>query len=254
MTAPIGLQRYTLRKALAEDFEGVVKQVADIGYVGFQSSIESFGPQSQEAQFFRSLGLRSPAPHIKLPIAEDLKPALDNAAAADAQYVVVSMLPAAEFQSIAKIQQAAEWLNEADMLVRQHGLTLAYHNHWWEFESVIEGRTAHAILRDYLSPTVMFELDVYWAQVGGSDPLQVLKELGTRAPLLHIKDGPAVKGQPMTAVGTGNVDIPGIIKASEGIAQWQIVELDECATDMLEAVRDSYTYLIGKGFARGNKG
>jgi hypothetical protein len=31
------------------------------------------------------------------------------------------------------------------------------------------------------------------------------------------------------------------------------VELDHCATDIMEAVGKSYRYLIGRGLARGNK-
>jgi len=70
--------------------------------------------------------------------------------------------------------------------------------------------------------------------------------------LLHIKDGPCVKNQPMTAVGAGKVDIAGVAQASAKTAEWMIVELDSCATDMLTAVKESHDYLVTKGFARGN--
>jgi hypothetical protein len=70
--------------------------------------------------------------------------------------------------------------------------------------------------------------------------------------LLHIKDGPAVRGEPMVAVGDGVLDVPSIIQAGAGSTQWLIVELDACATDMMEAVEKSYDYLVGKGLARGN--
>jgi sugar phosphate isomerase/epimerase len=253
MVAPIGLQRYTLRKALAEDFEGTVKQVAEIGYVGFQTGIDSFGSQSYELQLFKSLGLLIPSVHTQLPLDDEKRAALENLAASGGKDVIVSYIPAEEFQSLEKIKRTAERINEADEIVRQYGMTLSYHNHWWEFEPNEDGRTPHALMREYLNPTVNFELDVYWAQVGGSDPIKIMNELGTRVPFLHIKDGPAIKGEPMTAVGTGKVDIDGIIKASEGITKWQIVELDECATDMMEAVRQSYTYLVSKGLAYGNK-
>jgi hypothetical protein len=33
-----------------------------------------------------------------------------------------------------------------------------------------------------------------------------------------------------------------------------VVELDECATDMMTAVEHSYRYLTSKGLARGNQG
>ncbi len=39
----------------------------------------------------------------------------------------------------------------------------------------------------------------------------------------------------------------------EGHTKWLVVELDACATDMFEAVEQSYRYLVGNGLARGNK-
>jgi hypothetical protein len=37
--------------------------------------------------------------------------------------------------------------------------------------------------------------------------------------------------------------VPPILRASR--AEWHVVELDRCATDMLEAVRVSHAYLAG---------
>jgi len=36
-------------------------------------------------------------------------------------------------------------------------------------------------------------------------------------------------------------------------AEWHIVELDRCATDMMMAVANSYAYLVGEGLSRGNR-
>lgn len=59
MPKPIGLQLYTVRDALASDFAGVVRRVADLGYLG----VEPFGgaftrttPQ-EAARLFNELGL-----------------------------------------------------------------------------------------------------------------------------------------------------------------------------------------------------
>ena len=42
-------------------------------------------------------------------------------------------------------------------------------------------------------------------------------------------------------------------KAAGSNAEWLIIELDECATDMMEAVRKSYRYLTTQGLARGKQ-
>jgi sugar phosphate isomerase/epimerase len=75
--------------------------------------------------------------------------------------------------------------------------------------------------------------------------------LGKRAPLLHIKDGPCVRGEPMVAVGDGTMDFSRIVEAGAGSTEWMIVELDACATDMVEAVEKSYHYLVRNGLAHG---
>jgi sugar phosphate isomerase/epimerase len=252
---PIALQLYTVRREIANDFQGVLRRIADIGYVGVEGGLNFFADEQKDRlQIIKDLGLQLPSAGLgKLPLDESIQHLMERAVQAGCKYVMLS-LPASKFQSIESIKAAAQSLNDADKVVRRFGLTLCYHNHWWEFESRFDGRSAYDILREDVAPTVSFEVDMYWVQTGGGDPLAEVKELEARAPLLHVKDGPTVKGQPMTAVGEGIVDIAGIIQASQDHANWLIVELDECATDMLEAVEKSYTYLVQKGLAHGNKG
>ncbi len=125
-----------------------------------------------------------------------------------------------------------------------HGLAFGIHNHWWECEQV-EGHYPYRVLLAELDPGVFFELDAYWARVAGLDPAAVVAELGARLPLLHLKDGPAVRGEPMTALGTGALEISAILRAAGEGLEWAVVELDTCATDVFEAVDRSYRYLSG---------
>ncbi|MBT5833050.1 MAG: sugar phosphate isomerase/epimerase, partial [Candidatus Latescibacteria bacterium] len=91
-----------------------------------------------------------------------------------------------------------------------------------------------------------------WVQTAGPDPVGVIAELGARAPLIHVKDGPCTREADMQALGEGVTDFQSIIGVG-GHVDWWIVELDRCATDMMEAVEKSYTYMISNGFAAGNK-
>jgi sugar phosphate isomerase/epimerase len=96
---------------------------------------------------------------------------------------------------------------------------------------------------DLLDPGIFFEVDTYWVKVGGSDPVAVVKNLGARAPMLHIKDGPGTKEAAHTAVGEGIMDIPALLKASGSNAKALVVELDRCDTDIMVAVKKSLDYL-----------
>ena len=52
----------------------------------------------------------------------------------------------------------------------------------------------------------------------------------------------------MTAVGSGRMPVAAVL-ASCPSAEWHVVELDRCATDVLIAVRDSLAWLAARGLA-----
>jgi sugar phosphate isomerase/epimerase len=253
MALPIGLQLYTLREAMAKDFVGVINKVAEFGYAGVEGAgvvYEHTSPKDA-AKLFKDLGLTVFAAHEALPLGDNKNAVLDRMATLESKRLVCPWRPPEQFKSVDSIKAVCDELNSADVVARENGLTLLYHNHWFEYETV-DGKPANEIMLQYLAPTIQLEVDTYWVKVGGQDPAKVVKDLGSRAPLLHIKDGPAdsIEGS-MTAVGEGTLDWDAIIGAGQGSTEWLVVELDRCATDMLEAVGKSYTYLTQKGFAHG---
>ena len=93
---------------------------------------------------------------------------------------------------------------------------------------------------------------LYWSTLGGADTPAVVAQWATRIPLLHIKDGPLVEGEPHQAVGQGKVAVRPIIEAAnDDTLEWLIVELDACGTDMTEAVGASIRYLVDEGLGLG---
>lgn len=247
MSASIGLQLYSLRESMEKDFEGVIRKVASIGYAGVETAGFNGSSPEKAAKLFAELGLKVSSAHSPLPLGDDKNKVLDTMALLGCKYLVLPYLPADEFVSAERIKAQCDRVNEADAIARANGLTLLYHNHWWEFRTQVDGKPAIETMRQYLAPTVGFEIDTYWLQTGGSDVVEWLKKLGSAAPLLHIKDGSTNEKDPMVAVGDGVMDWAAIVPASQ--AEWFIVELDRCATDMLEAVTRSYTYLTAKGYA-----
>jgi sugar phosphate isomerase/epimerase len=147
------------------------------------------------------------------------------------------------------VHQYARDLSDLGKRLADRGLRLGYHNHQFEFED-IGGRPALEVFADALAPEVVLEVDVYWAAVGGQNVPDLLTRLGDRVRFLHVKDGPAADTvAPMTAVGSGTLPIADILAASPS-AQWHIVELDACATDLFEAVVGSLDWLVDQGLAR----
>jgi len=254
MTASIALQLVTVREALAKDFVGVMRKVADIGYVGVEPIFNLPGATTVEAaRLFRKLGLEVPSAHVPLPLGEDRRRVLDFMATLGCKRIISAGVGPERYATVDLIKQTCDLFNEAHAVAVENGMRFGIHNHWLEFQRV-EGRYIYQVMLEHLDPAIFFEIDVYWVRVAGFDPAKVVRELGPRVPLLHIKDGPAVRDEPQVAVGDGVLDIPSIVGAAKGTAEWLVVELDECATDMMEAVERSYEYLVREGLAHGNEG
>ena len=252
MAPPIALQLYTVRDLLAQDFEGIIRKVADMGYVGVETANLFGDSPASAARLFRELGLTVSGAHSAVPLGDQKQEVIDTLGALNCERLIVAWQPPEKYKSLDGIKSICDTLNEGAVVARANGLQLGYHNHWFEYEPV-ENRIPVDVMLEHLDPDVFFEVDVYWVQTAGQDPTQVVRRLGSRAPLLHTKDGPCQIEAPMTALGEGVVDIPDVVAAGAGSTEWLVVELDRCATDMMEAVRKSYQYLIGKGLARGNK-
>jgi len=246
---PIALQLYTLRDELARDFDTTIEKIAGVGFTGVETASFAGTTVKAAASKFKDLGLVVCGAHLPLPVGERQAEVLETMQALDCRRLVCASQPRELFQTLDGIGQVCDRLNEASAVAKAHGLSLGYHNHDFEFKTV-DGRPAHEVLRGCLSPDVFFELDTYWVQTAGVDAADVVRQLGSRVPLVHMKDGPAVRGKPMQALGEGVMDIPSLVDASAGHAEWLIIELDECATDMFQAVQRSFDSLAKIGAAR----
>lgn len=249
--SPISIQLYTLREEAKRDFPATLRTVADIGYAGVEfAGLHGHAP-TEIASLLADLGLQVSSSHVPLPTPENVARIVETEQALGNMRVISGLgpddyaTPDAVRRSADRFQAAAEW-------VKPHGLTFGIHNHDWEFKT-IDGKLVYDVLLE-AAPDIFSELDVYWAAYGGHDPVEIVAAHKARLPLLHIKDGDLVGRSPQLAVGSGKLDMPAIIGAADPtVLQWLIVELDECATDMTEAVRESYLYLTRNGLGAGRE-
>ena len=243
MTSQIALQLYSVRDALARDYPGVLRQIAAMGYTAVETAgFPSTNPQAA-AHWLQELDLTVCSAHTPLPLGDQEQEVFDTLALLDCRRAVCAWIPEERFATVDSIRRVCDELNASSAVCQAHGVTLYYHNHWWELAPV-DGRPALMHMLHYLDPGVLLEIDTYWALTAGVDPAALLRELGSRAPLLHIKDGPATTAAAMVAVGDGVMDLPAVLAAA-GAADWLIVELDRCDGDMLAALAQSYRYLVG---------
>ncbi|MFM8304111.1 MAG: sugar phosphate isomerase/epimerase family protein [Actinomycetota bacterium] len=239
-----------MRDAVDVDLPGALARVAASGYVGVET-LGRYGLSAADlARMLEDAELAWVGAFVGYQGADAFAAELDALGDAGCTCVVVPFLSPELFVDHVSIGRAAEMLSAATVAGAERNISVGYHNHYWEMAPV-DGRLALLRLFDDADPRAFAEVDIYWAQVGGVAPSELLNALGDRVRLLHVKDGPASDpGQPMTAVGSGAVDIPAALGAAPH-AEWHVVELDHCDSDVFAAVEASARFLLDGGWCRG---
>jgi sugar phosphate isomerase/epimerase len=239
------LQLYTLRNAIAEDLSGTIKRVAEIGFTqvepyNFVATAKELGAALKEN------GLTAPSGHAPL-MSQDQDQIFAAAKELGITTVIDPFLPAEHWQKAEDIQATAEKLNAAAKKGTEYGIRVGYHNHAWELESTIEGRTALEYFESLLDPELVLEVDTYWAAVGGQDPVELLARLGDRVKFIHIKDGPLNKdNKAQQPAGQGKVPVLEVIAAAKSL-EVGVVEFDDYSGDIFEGISESLSFLNAAG-------
>ena len=245
---PISIQLYSVREETAQDMLGTLKKIADMGYAG----VEPAGFGDMTAADFRkaveALGMQVSSSH-----GPDVMSDFDGAvqSAKDLGLDTVSHMGFGGGTTLDELKAAAADINVVCDKLDAVGMSMFMHNHNGEFEAMFDGKCLFDTLFE-MCPKLQTETDIYWVQVGGADPVDVISRYKSRMPLMHVKDGPISPASPMSPVGQGKVDIAGCLKAAEGGAlTWAVVELDEAEGDMLDAVAQSIDFLTSNGLGTG---
>ncbi|PYY48533.1 sugar phosphate isomerase/epimerase [Curtobacterium sp. MCLR17_043] len=245
MTQPLSVQLYTVRDALSADLPGTLQRIADIGY----TNVEAFGfvdNADELAAALRDAGLAAPSGHARLLDAgeQDLERIFHASTTLGFGTLIDPHIDESRWTTREDVEAIARELSALAPRAADHGLVLGYHNHAFEFSNRIDGVSAYEVFADALSDDVVLELDTYWVQVGGDDPVAVIGKYGDKVQFLHVKDGDGSHDdKQQVAVGNGIMPIRDIIVAAPDALH--VVELDDHEGDVFQAVADSYTFLEG---------
>jgi sugar phosphate isomerase/epimerase len=235
------LQLYTLRNAIQEDLPGTIRRVAEIGFTqvepyNFVATAKELGVALKEN------GLTAPSGHAPL-LSQDQDEIFAAAKGLGISTVIDPYLPAEHWQNAEDIQATAAKLNAAAKKGAEYGIRVGYHNHAWELESIIEGKTALEYFEGLLDPDLLLEVDTYWVAVGGQDPADILTKLGDRVKLIHIKDGPLnTDTKAQQPAGQGKVPILDVIAAATAL-EVGVVEFDDYSGDIFDGIAQSLAFL-----------
>src|SRR5215216_4186490 len=277
MNPRLGLQLWSVRNALQENYVGTLEKVAAIGYQNLEliTTVTDQGlifgkdlTATQLLQHLTDMGLQAVSCHIVPGPDTKWDRVVDDLQTLGIKHLGCAI---AFFDNQQEVLQFCETFNRDAEYCKKNGIQYYYHNHFHEFQ-LFEGQSIMDTLIEKLDKDlVMFEFDSYWALRGGQDPVTWIQKLGPRCGLLHQKDMPAqakpvnlfdqfpadrvvgmneliesTKGDDQfTEVGEGVMDVPAIIEAARKYARvdYMFVEQDKTTRDQLESIAISYAYL-----------
>lgn len=245
----IAVQLYTLRDfaKTPEALRTTFQKLADIGYTAAQ--VSGIGPidPAQVKEYADESGLKICATHVSWDRLEnDLDALARQHQGWGCKYVGLGCLPDQYQTSQDGYRTFAKRASEIALrLKEQYGLQLIYHNHDFEFER-FDGITGMDILLNESNhDSFGFELDLFWVQAGGGDPIEWTHKVKGRMQVVHLKDMTIVeRSRNFAELGEGNMNYKGIIDACRQTGvEWYVVEQDVCHRDPFESVSISLDYL-----------
>lgn len=242
----LAAQLYTVRDyaKTTADFAGTMKKIKAIGYEAVQVSGIGPVPEDEIRRISEGEGLTICATHENgATIIDNVDSVIARLKAINCKYTAYPwphIVPATHYGAV----DMAKKLNASAEKMAAAGLGLCYHNHAIEFQR-LDGELLLDIYYNN-APALLGEIDTFWVQAGGGNPVEWVKKLAGRMPLLHLKEF-AVSGNDkrMSYIGGGNLDWKNIIAAGEaGGVEYYIVEQDDCnGMCPFEALKRSYDYL-----------
>lgn len=234
------MQLFTLREELKRGIAPVFKELKEMGWAGVQLSALPPGYDPEEvAAVIKENQLGTAGIHISLDRLEsDLDNVLDEVNLYQTKDIVCPYIPE-NLRNIEGYRKVKTLLNE--VANKTPGYRISYHNHAFEFETTIEGKSS---LEYLLEPTednkILAEIDVFWVKKGGKDPFQFLHPYAQRMPIIHLKDMTKDERQTFAEVGTGVIDFAPILYWCEksGV-EWYAVEQDICPGNPMDSLHTS---------------
>ena len=241
---PLSVQLYTIRNAMAQNPAAALERLAALGF----TSVEPFALVDHAdtyAELLPRFGLTPSSSHAEL-IDRDLVPIVRAAHRVGVSSLIQPSTPAEAWTDSDAVVTIANQLNSVASVLASEGITVGYHNHWWELENSLDGTTALEAFADNLDQAVVLEVDTYWAEVGGVTAAQLLARLGDRVQFIHVKDGDISRdNRRQVGVGSGRMPVRDILAAAPQAVR--VVELDDFDGDVFDALADSVAFLTANG-------
>lgn len=246
----LGIQIIVFGKRAGEDLPGVLRDVKAAGYDGAEiGNPTDATPAAELRAQFDDAGLACCGYHTGYATFKDhdlLKRTAAHMNAVGARHLMCSGVEKNDDPDAYK--RSADVFNAAGALLASAGVTLAYHNHHWEFFPLAGGgRGMDLLLAHTDAAVVKCCWDVFWLACAGEDPAAFVTRHADRATYFHFKDGTfdaaAQKPLTFTELGRGDVDLAAAYAAVKALSpSWIATEQDNTQIEPAESARISAVY------------
>jgi sugar phosphate isomerase/epimerase len=226
-TTSFGVQAFTFRKSFPVNIAKTLDTIQMMGFTEMETGSHGMPPEEFK-KLCNERGISIPSSEAGY---DQLEKSPDSVAhmakLLGARYVMCAWIPHHDgVFTLENAKNAVAVFNHAGKVLEDSGITLCYHAHGYEFQPYENGTLLDYLFKNTNPKYVSFEMDIFWVQFGGGDPVALLKKYGNRWKLMHLKDMRKGTVKDLTggtstdndvALGTGEIDIPGILREAKKI-------------------------------------
>jgi sugar phosphate isomerase/epimerase len=243
---PVGLQLYSVKGALGKDFEGTLKQVAEMGIEGVEFA--GYGKYGKDPEGLRklldSLKLQAAGTHIGAGsfVGDNLKKTIDFHKTIGCKFLIVP--GDGRYTKPEPSKEYAEFMTKTAEALKPEGLFTGHHNHTGEFAKAEGDKTYFDLFAERTPKEVIIQQDMGHTMAAGVDPTAIVKKYPGRIKTTHIKNRPAKASGKKPYVGEDNFDWKAYLTAcyEVGGTEWFTLEQEEYpdGKSELEATKISF--------------
>lgn len=235
----VGIQLYSVRDAMSKDPGGSLKKLADMGYIHVEHANyinrKFYGYTAKEfKKLLADLSLQMPSGHTvmtahdwdtaKNDFTDKWKYTVEDAATVGQRYVISPWLDEALRKDTDGLKHFMDQFNKCGELCKAHGMTFGYHNHNFEFSTMVGDNNLYDFILKNTDPKLVAQqMDVGNMLGAGGIAMDLLKKYPGRFELMHVKDeiksttGGGMDGYDSTILGEGVIPVKEVLKEARKI-------------------------------------
>ncbi len=250
----VGIQIYSVRNQLTQDFEGTMKKVSEIGYKlieGYGLGLDGMYLGKHKAADYKKvisdLGMNLISTHCGYFDAKDTPKMIEASKASGLEYLVIPGIPGKLRETADGYKAVAANFNKIGEQCSAAGIKFGYHNHSSEFEETDGQIPMDILIGETEKNLVNFEADLFWIVKAGSNPIDLINKYPGRINLFHVKD--ANQEKEGETVGKGIIDFKSIFEAGKKSGLKNYFIEDEREDDPFANIKADFDYISVQDFA-----